>query len=199
MLQVDVPWNLPHEGHWWQPQHSSWAWHSDRTRQAGSVECRTVFVWAAESLASLCWKTLLLTAASFVNLADFIFVAQELCNGYVGTIPKVWAELMLCCLLCSWDWNPWATGVCKGYWWWCCIKHSRNKHLPSCSSFGQYALRKIRKSLRLMSVRVGLDLVSIDGMRAAEKKEDNWTHQDKGNTPDEDFGLAARWFQLESQ
>lgn len=153
MLHVDVPWNLPHKGHWWQPQHSPWAWHDERTRQAGSVECRAVFVWAAESLALLCWKTLLLTTASFVNLADFIFVAWELCNGYVGTIPKVWAELMLCCLLCSWDWNPWEAGVCKGYWWLCYIKHSRNKHLLSGSSFGQYSLREIRKSLRPVSVR----------------------------------------------
>lgn len=40
---------------------------------------------------------------------------------------------------------------------------------------------------------VGLDLVSIDGMRAAEEKQGDWTHQDKGNTPDEDFGLAEKW------
>lgn len=180
-------------GHWWQTQHSSWSRHGDRTRQAGSVECRAVFVWAAGSLALLCWKTLLLTTDSFVNLADFIFVARELCNGCVGTSPKVWAELMLCCLLCSWDWNPGESGVCNGYGG--CV--AENILEISTSSLVVPLVNvpwgKSEMHWGPCLWGVGLDLVSIDGMRAAEEKQGDWTHQDKGNTPDEDFGLAEKW------
>lgn len=30
-------------------------------------------------------------------------------------------------------------------------------------------------------------------MRKAEKKQEGWTHQENVNTPDDDFGLAAKW------
>lgn len=84
------------------------------SRWLGSCTCRykVVYVYATENLALLCWKTLLLTAASFVHLADFIIVAWELCNGCVRTIPKTKVGWLLFIRQHNWDCSPWELTVC---------------------------------------------------------------------------------------